>query len=591
MQRGDAAAATGIARALAAEVPDAADAQHILALCAAEQDDAPAAHAAFSRALALAPGNEMIALNFCGWLHRRGRVREALEVVTTVPETPQTLLQVGGIELRSGEPARARAAFERATAMQPQLALAWHGLGSALQALGELEAADAALKRANELAPDHAPAWINRAVVLRMLGRVAEAEACLRQARILGQDTPDVHNLLLGLLHDRGEPAQALAVARELVARAPGYVAGHESLSHLLWEHGEALAPGEDPFAALRDAAGQQHARLPMQLAYARALLEADRPGEALEWLQPLRAERSDPALDWLVADLLDRLDRLDEAASLYASVDRYLGDAYPAFLNSRARHAFRRGDPAIARDCAGRALRRDPRNQEAWALLGTAWRLAGDAREDWLFGYDRLVAEVEIACPPGFDSLAAFLNVLDTTLTGLHKASRQPRSQSVRGGTQTAGRLFGRDDPVIAAAEQALREAVDQWLTSLPRDASHPFLSRLRPGVRVVGSWSVRLREAGHHANHIHDEGWLSSAFYVALPASVRDAGDGDHAGWLQLGQPLESLGLGLPPRRLIRPRPGRLALFPSYLWHGTVPFTDPEPRLTIAFDVQPRG
>ena len=30
----------------------------------------------------------------------------------------------------------------------------------------------------------------------------------------------------------------------------------------------------------------------------------------------------------------------------------------------------------------------------------------------------------------------------------------------------------------------------------------------------------------------------------------------------------------------------PGRLALFPSTMWHGTVPFADGE-RLTIAFDV----
>jgi hypothetical protein len=29
---------------------------------------------------------------------------------------------------------------------------------------------------------------------------------------------------------------------------------------------------------------------------------------------------------------------------------------------------------------------------------------------------------------------------------------------------------------------------------------------------------------------------------------------------------------------------------LFPSYMWHGTVPFDGQAPRLTIAFDLQPR-
>ena len=80
-----------------------------------------------------------------------------------------------------------------------------------------------------------------------------------------------------------------------------------------------------------------------------------------------------------------------------------------------------------------------------------------------------------------------------------------------------------------------------------------------------------------------------MSSAFYVALPASISNHSAG-RAGWIQFGQPLEELGLDLSPRRVIQPRPGYLALFPSYTWHGTVPFADAEPRLTIAFDMQPK-
>ncbi|MFW5927161.1 MAG: putative 2OG-Fe(II) oxygenase, partial [Wenzhouxiangella sp.] len=75
----------------------------------------------------------------------------------------------------------------------------------------------------------------------------------------------------------------------------------------------------------------------------------------------------------------------------------------------------------------------------------------------------------------------------------------------------------------------------------------------------------------------------------YVWLPPSVRDRDDGDHAGHIQFGQPPVELELGLEPRRIIRPRPGHLALFPSYMWHGTVPFEDDEPRITIAFDMVP--
>ena len=97
-------------------------------------------------------------------------------------------------------------------------------------------------------------------------------------------------------------------------------------------------------------------------------------------------------------------------------------------------------------------------------------------------------------------------------------------------------------------------------------------------------GAWSVRLRSEGFHTNHIHPEGWISSALYIALPDDI-DQGEG-HAGHIQFGVPL---AMDLPPKRTIHPQIGTLVLFPSYMWHGTVPFTSPQPRITVAFDLIP--
>lgn len=593
LQQGDHAGALRLARALAAEAPQAADAHLLLAMCLAEAGDGSGAHASFERASMLAPGSEVVALNHAAWLVRDGRADEALRLLAGVPASARTTLYAGSLHLRLGRHRDACTAFRHALAFDGRLARAWHGLGSALQALDELEAAEDALAQATSIAPETAAAWVNRGAVLRRLGRLGAARDCLLRAQLLGQDTPEVRNALLGLLADQGQPAEALAAARALVDRDPGFVGGHESLAHLLWEHGELLDPGKDPLAPLRAAARAQPGNQPLQLACVRALLEAGRSADALEWLQPLRqASPGHPALDWLAADALDQLGRHADAGALYAGVATRGGDSRVDFLNARARHAFRTGATDLARACAERATRLDPLDQEAWSLLGTAWRLAGDAREDWLFGYERLVAEIPVELPPDPNGDRGFLHALETTLDGLHLASREPRAQSVRGGTQTPGRLFGRDDPVIHATARALKATVDGWLSTLPADPRHPFLARRQSGIRFVGSWSVRLRSAGHHANHIHDEGWLSSAFYVALPPSMdcpgMDAGAGG-PGWLQLGQPMASLGLDLPPRRLVRPRAGTLVLFPSYLWHGTLPFDDPQPRVTVAFDMQP--
>jgi hypothetical protein len=171
--------------------------------------------------------------------------------------------------------------------------------------------------------------------------------------------------------------------------------------------------------------------------------------------------------------------------------------------------------------------------------------------------------------------------------LRRLHVASQHPYDQSVRGGTQTTGNLFERTEPAIARLRSSVVQAVASFIDSLPEfDATHPFLGRNRGRFRFAGSWSIRLQEQGHHVSHVHPVGWISSALYLRIPEAAPDAGE--QAGHLALGQPPAELGLRLPPVRIIEPGPGRLVLFPSIMWHGTIPFPAGE-RLTAAFDVVP--
>ena len=508
-----------------------------------------------------------------------------------MPESPKTCAQLGAIALQAARPSDAQRAYARAIELAPASAIAWHGYGNALRALDQHAAAIDAYRRSTELAPDRASAWFGLGICLRLLGRIEEALASMRRAQALGHASPDFADAMNGLLHDAGRPAEALAGARQLVRAHPGFVPGHETLVQLLWENGEVLAPGEDPFEAARQCARQQPGNRVLQLSLLGMLLSARREDEVLAWLQALRRDApEDPMLCWFEATALDSKGH-GEAASVRFAQAAIALEGNPDFLNAHARHAFRVGKPELAARCAEQAIRLDPFNQEAWAHRGIAWRIAGDAREEWLFGYDRLVGFVEVDVPSTYPGQSAFLQALSATLDRLHLASRQPLNQSVRNGSQTGGRLFGREDRLLRELEAALHHAVMAWQATLPDDPSHPFLSRKRANARFVGSWSVRLRASGRHANHIHNEGWLSSAFYVGLPPSVSQTAAGSTAGWIQFGQPMEELGLDLPPRKLLRPAPGKLALFPSYMWHGTVPFEDAEPRLTVAFDMQPGG
>jgi hypothetical protein len=200
------------------------------------------------------------------------------------------------------------------------------------------------------------------------------------------------------------------------------------------------------------------------------------------------------------------------------------------------------------------------------------------------------------VPVPPPHDHAdsEAFFNDVRGVLETLHMMRAHPIEQTLRGGTQTNGFLFRLKHPVLRQLETQIRTAVRAALATFPDDASHPFWGRraanpAADGFGFAGSWSVRLMSQGFHVNHIHPEGWISSALYIALPDEVRDATD--RSGQIQFGVPPIELHLGLPARRIVKPQVGELVLFPAYMWHGTVPFTSAQPRITVAFDLVAQG
>ncbi len=564
----------------------------MLALCRKATGDLPGAVSAFGQALDLAPGDIRLLGNYANLLCKLGMATKAIalyrQAVELAPDHGEGWVNLGLTLLEQGDAKAASVALERAVSLSPGSASAWHGLGAARRELQDLAGAETALRQAVALAPGAGAAWTSLGVVRRLLGDPEESLACYATARKAGFSGPELLDAETSAHLDLGLLPPALAAARSLVAASPDYVPGHEILAHILWEHGASLAPDEDPLAGFARAVQAQPANRPLRMAYVRFLVESGAAELALAQLGALRDEQDHPALVIAQARALELLARHDAAIQLleksYASMRGHAG-----YLSHYAMQLLKSGRADAAAARALEVLEYAAEDQLALACLGLAWRMLEDPREAWLCGYERLVMPIDVEPPDEFADEATFLAALEATLLPMHTASREPVNQSLRGGSQTSGVLFGRRDPVLASARAALGQAVMRYVDGLPVDSGHPFLRRKPAGIRFKGSWSVRLWSSGWHVNHFHQEGWISSAFYVSLPPSVSDASPGSSAGFIQFGQPPVELGLSLAPRRTIQPRAGSLVLFPSYLWHGTVPFADDAPRLTMAFDIVP--
>ena len=193
------------------------------------------------------------------------------------------------------------------------------------------------------------------------------------------------------------------------------------------------------------------------------------------------------------------------------------------------------------------------------------------------------------LEAPPGFATLNAFLQALAVELEGLHAFQAHPLQQSVRGGTQLHLQRPELGRPLIAALFERIVAAVHKHVTHLG-PGRDPLRARNTMRFGLSGAWSVRLRSGGHHADHVHPHGWISSACYIKVPPTVgRGEGEQDRAGWLRLGRPGIRTAPPLEAAHFVRPEPGRLVLFPAYMWHGVEPFESDQPRLSVAFDVVP--
>ncbi|MBU6249191.1 MAG: tetratricopeptide repeat protein [Xanthomonadaceae bacterium] len=590
LRDGDFTEAIRSAEAVATQAPLALDAWHLWAVALAQAGrHEEACHGPFRQALELAPDNVYVLANFATALRHIGRLDEAVGLWRRAgainPAFGQIWLDLGMTELDRSRFHEAGEAFQQAIKIMPDQSQAWHGLASALDRQGHATQAEEALRKAVACEQSQPVAWIHLGNLLRRRAHLEEALKCYARARSIGDETPELLDAQAGALLDAGRIEDAIATARRLTALFPRFAPGQQTLASMLWEYGSVQTHGGDPLACFADAVRSHPDDARLRFTYAGMLKQTGRGEAALEQATRLRANGDHPRLVQLVADTLETLGRSQEAAPLYRSLYRDVRTHEPAFLNAYVRHLLKAGEWALAATVAQESCAKDPRDQEAWAYLGTAWRLLGDPREFWLCDYERHVALVDIEPPGGYRDIPQFLEALEKALTPLHRASREPVQQSLRGGTQTAGNLFGRPEPAITDVESAICHTTERWLGSLRIDPAHPFLGRGHLPVRVKGAWSVKLFSTGHHVNHIHQHGWISSAFYVRLPPAMDRAGS--DAGSIQFGQPPKELGLDLPPRRTIRPREGSLAVFPSFMWHGTVPFHDDHYRLSIACDM----
>ena len=574
-----------ICRRLIKAEPRAVDAINLLSLICKKSGDLEQSERLMHKCLDLDSRRADIRANLGNLLVAAGRLDEAEDAYRSALKTDQKYrparLGLARLLNQMDMPEEAGTAAKFLIGQDESDAEAWNVLGTALRSLGLSEDAERAFLQALTINSNYAVARHNLGALLASLSRSEEALTELDRAAAAGVQGPEIeHNRASALMAlGRFDEAESMLVAT--LQDSPTATPLQFLLARIRYMRGnkDFAAEFARALSAFPDDAD-------LRLGYSQVMRGAGLEDESLSIMaEGLRRNSRD-------ARLLAEMSAAQHDAGQFTEALRFAQKAIatkhadPELDDLVIQALLSLGQASDAIPLIEEARRREPFNQWYIALEATAARLLGDPRYDFLYDYDRLVQRYQLPTPEGWSSIEDFHKDLIPVLKERHQFSAPPLDQSLRAGTQTPRGLLGDPSPVIQKFLQALQGPIGEYREMMGHNPQHPLSARNEGETKLIGCWSVRLHREGYHVNHVHSEGWISSAYYVEVPPEVTDTKA--QSGWIKFGEPKFPVP-GAEPGKIVQPAAGTLVLFPSYLWHGTTPIHSDQPRMTIAFDVVP--
>jgi uncharacterized protein (TIGR02466 family) len=474
---------------------------------------------------------------------QQGKLREAAasfrKLLALDPNVAEIHFNLGVIQTQMNDPKAAVASFRKALQLKPMLPSAHFNLGALLQEQGFLKEAAQCYQRAVELAPRFFEAIGNLGTVLQQQGKLEEAEQCYRNALAIRPDARGHFNRGT-VLYELGRHQEADREFREAVALDPQFADGWNSLGETLRDRGEMEEAVRcyERALAVQPAHGRARYNLGETLCLTGRLHDAIPYFEASDF-----ADSRERALQCLYKTGQFELfkQRLDELAATARH--------HSVLLGALATHyATNFGQPNPYNFC------KEP------------------------MGYVLHTRIEELAAPA-----SPLLHELLQDIR--HLAIAERKQGRLYYGMQSAGNLLLRSEPSFQKLAALIRQKVAEYRQHFA-GSREEIIKAFPRRIEFTSSWYLRMDQGGYLTSHIHEEGWISGCVYLKLPdkqqgheGSFEYSTDGDD--YPRLHDDF--------PSRIVDQQVGDLVLFPSSLFHRTIPFHSDQERVCVAFDIKP--
>ena len=417
-------------------------------------------------------------------------------------------------------------------------------LGIVLTQLNRLEEAANAYQQALLIKPNFFEAHGNLGTILQRQGKLDAAINSYQAGLKINPQDARGHFNLGTVLRDKGDLPAAVTSYQKAIQLFPNYTDAHNNLGETLRDQGNMDAAVKSYQAALA--------------------LNSDHPNANYNMAEFLYLAKN-------YADAITHFERsqLDDwqARKLYCLYKAFKFDAFKA-----------------NRDVLTGGM---PNTSPFVATLSTHFSINTNTPDPYNFCKNGLdfVYQNQIL-EPNSDLLNALLNDINTADIAERKQGR------LTNGQQSAGNLFKRPEASFRALAELIKQEFLHYKNKFSAENCE-LIKRFPIDLEFTSSWYVKMQQGGHLSAHIHEIGWVSGAVYLAMPTPKLNSNEGafeygTHGDDYPILSPKTQKDF---PVAHIMPSVGDIVLFPSSLFHRTIPFKANESRICIAFDLKPTG
>ena len=576
-------------RELIKKWPGQPDCLHLLAIAERKAGRFDHALSAFTQALDIQKDNPQI-LNNLGNLYKDLENYELAlsaydQAVNVEPKFVDALKNRGLVLYDLSRFSDAISSLDQALSLRPNDVGILVSIANCYRETKEFAKAESIYVQALELDPNHINALHNLGSALHRQQKLDAARECYEKVLQLNPAVEESRTSVALLSKEQGNIKLGLQILNQGSAINPVSTAIFELENDFYWESGD-----KQGFINNIIQRTEKHTSSPELVSCALGQLFNAEEFEAVAQLSKKAIDRFGllPSISLFPGLLMIKQGQSDEAFRYFEGVLRTNPSQEALIEQIKLGIVLEKYD--VSQTLLDGLLREHPNNQLFWALQSLVWQYTNQEKFEWLMrGYSDVKA-FSLSVPNGYSNNVEYLKELESLLNEQHQTTTQPLAQTLRSGTQTAAKLLDKRHPLMEQFKLSLIEIVDSYIAGIEDDESHPLDRRKSKSFDFSGSWSVRLKPNGFHVNHVHPAGWISSSSYIHLPSSMTETSN-TNSGAIKFGESPLKLKDRERIGKVVKPKPGMVVLFPSYCWHGTIPFDGEQGdyRMTAPFDVVP--